>query len=325
MDIRIFMYSLTLLIFQCCSPLTIIKGEESAVTTTEEEMAATMKATPTKSLTKKQRELLQHLYVYRFMSRELVAMSLYITQNNSALHERLQVLEKYGYVGKRYTPRDRVLGKPAAYYLTPPGLKELRLEHATITEGLIRYSYRDKYLSEQFIAHCFDICVVSLKLQKLHPRLQFFTRRETALEAYIPNPQPDGFVSLRAPSGETPDRFFLDILSPQYQYQELKKKITTYARFFDDGGWDSTNSPLPILLIICASKARETAAQKQIERLFSALDVDDFECFTTTMARIEQAGEYQKQLWADSIEPDEYYALDNLPIWDDIDPIKPYQ
>ena len=87
--------------------------------------------------------ILELLYKYRFGSRQLLADSLGI-KAGSSLHTRLEVLYQHGYIGKRLEKRLKLEGMPAAYHLTPKGLRLLRSlpGHEAIDDSIIRANYK---------------------------------------------------------------------------------------------------------------------------------------------------------------------------------------
>lgn len=99
-------------------------------------------------------DILEVLYKYRFGSRQLLAETLGI-KAGSSLYEKLNVLIKHGLVAMRQEKRLKLQGIPAAYFLTPKGLRVLQSldGHEYVTEAVIKASYRDKVLSQAFINH----------------------------------------------------------------------------------------------------------------------------------------------------------------------------
>ncbi len=167
-----------------------------------------------KELSSSQIAVVELLFKYRFGSVELLRSSLSL-QTNAGLYRKLAILINKGYVGKRYDSRYKIVGKPAAYYLSPKGLSELRKlpKHESIDDNLIKYAYNDKRItSEQFIKHNLNIYKTSLQLTRLYPGLKFYTKRETKGLSYMPKNQPDAFVSLKPDNQAEPSRFFLDLI-----------------------------------------------------------------------------------------------------------------
>ena len=83
-----------------------------------------MKMDKRSALKQGQIDILETLYKYRFGSRQLLADSLGI-KSGSNLFEKLNVLMKRGFVARRYDKSYKLRSVPAAYYLTPKGLRKL--------------------------------------------------------------------------------------------------------------------------------------------------------------------------------------------------------
>lgn len=133
-------------------------------------------------------DILEVLYKYRFGSRQLVADSLGI-KAGSSLYEKLNVLIKHGLVAMRQQKRlTKLLGVPAAYYLTPKGLKTLQTldGHDYITEATIKASYRDKVLSQTFVSHTLDVYSLTNTLKHQYPDLKVYLRRDMSRLATFP-------------------------------------------------------------------------------------------------------------------------------------------
>ena len=88
--------------------------------------------------------ILAILYKYRFGSRQLIAESL--NKNPDTMYRNLLVLIKHGLINVRLEKRSKLYGIPAAYYLTPNGLRHLQslADYVFIDDSIIKGSYRVK-------------------------------------------------------------------------------------------------------------------------------------------------------------------------------------
>ena len=257
-----------------------------------------------------QLDLLELLYTYRFGSRQLVADSLGI-KAGSSLYEKLNVLIKHGLVAMRHEKRLKLLGVPAAYYLTPKGMKVLQAldKHEYITDAIIKASYRDKIVSQSFVSHTLDVYKYTNTLKRLHPGLKVFLRRDMSRYSYFPDNPPDAFLSLKL--GDTPKRFFLDVIPDNLPRNLLDRRIAGYAEFFEEGGWDATNSELPILLLITEKGATETRARRTSQAALNRADIDaELEIYTTTFAALERTARYN--IWTNIHDTDELTPLQEM-------------
>lgn len=253
-------------------------------------------------------DILEVLYKYRFGSRQLVADSLGI-KAGSSLYEKLNVLIKHGLIAMRHEKRLKLLGMPAAYYLTSKGIKTLQSldGHDYITEAIIKASYRDKVLSQAFVSHTLDVYRYTNALRHQYSDLKVYLRRDMSRFSYFPDSPPDTFLSLKL--DDTPKRFFLDVIPDSLPRNILDRRITSYADFFDDGGWDTTNSELPVLLFIAEKDATANRVRRTAHGALSRSDMEDeLTVYTTTVAALESMDVTDK-IWTDINDLDELLSL----------------
>ena len=202
---------------------------------------------------------------------------------------------------------------PTAYYLTPKGLKTLQSLDAWnyITEAAIRSSYRDKGISQSSINHTLDVYNYTNMLAKTYPTLKVFTRRDMSRYSYFPNNPPDAFLSLKIGEEATPRRFFFDFISETTQRTAINHRIAQYIKFFDEGGWNETNSELPKLLFLVETIAIKKRLLKAARAIRNQFDMeDDIEVYITTANDIEHAD--ASRIWISIDDPDSTLSLDDL-------------
>ena len=221
-------------------------------------------------LKKGQIDILEVLYGGRFCSCRLLADSLGI-RSLSNLHEKLNVLMKHGFVDRRYDKSFRLRGMPAAYYVTPKGMRQLQLIHGRErVADAIKAGYRDRVVSQAFVNHTVRAYAYANQLRHRYPLLEVLLRREMMLYSYVPANPPDAFLSLRVNDGIRQfgiRRFFLDVVSKDMLPSTIRRRIAGYMSFFDNGGWDEMNSELPKLLLLL----EDTAMKRRLERIARAI------------------------------------------------------
>lgn len=257
-------------------------------------------------------EILRLLYKYRFGSRQLIAESLKV-KAGSNIYEKLNVLIKHSFVAKRYDKSLRLQGLPAAYYLTPKGLKTLQSLDAWnyITEATIRSSYRDKNISQSFINHTLDVYSYTNMLAKTYPTLKVFTRRDMSRYSYFPNNPPDAFLSLKTGEETTPKRFFFDFISDDTPRSVIAKRIAQYMQFFSDGEWDATNSQIPILLFLTFKPAIKKYLMRSARAVRGTFDMEDeVAIYAATIDQLLSAE--SSRIWEDIDSADSLFPLDEL-------------
>lgn len=268
-----------------------------------------MKIDKRSALKQGQIDILEMLYKYRFGSRQLLADSLGI-KSGSNLFEKLNVLMKHGFVARRYNKSYKLRGLPAAYYLTPKGLKQLQSIHSgeRVTDAIIKAGYRDKVVSQSFVNHVVEVYAYANRLQRKHPSLKVFLRREMALYSYFPTNPPDTFLSLK--TADRLQRFFFDIVSKDTPPSAINRRLVNYMEFFDDGSWDVTDSDLPKLLFLLENPATENRLRRAAHAVRNRFDLDDeIEIYTAT---IESLLGDDSAIWSNIDELGELLSLDEL-------------
>lgn len=259
-----------------------------------------------------QLDILELLYKYRFGSRQLLADSLGI-KAGSSLHEKIQVLIKHGYIGVRLEKRLKLYGIPAAYYLTPKGLRTLAAlpNHEYITDSVIKGIYRDKNVSQTFVTQ--NLCVYSQTnyLKHFYPNLKVFLKHDMSRFSYFPKILPDAFLSFLVSGDMPPLRFFLDIVSASFSSRLLYQRVTNYAEFFDTGGWDSVSSELPGLLFVGESGATERRLQRLVRSAVRNSELDDIQIHTSTYGAVEHL-EGEGEIWTSLEDREDLRALPDM-------------
>jgi hypothetical protein len=265
------------------------------------------------SLNSGQIAILELLYKYRFGSRQLLANSLGI-KAGSSLHTKLEVLRKHGYIDKRLEKRLKLYGVPAAYHLLPKGIRALQAlpEHDFITEQAIRANYKDKTVSNDFIAHTLSVYERTQLLQARYPALKVFTKRDMGRYSYFPEQPPDAFLSLLSDDPKQPHRFFLDVVSDKMPRYLLDKRIAAYCTFFEEGGWDETGSALPVILLLSEWPPAEKRIQRSIAGLLNRLEAD-VRVYTTTTTALERA-DADEPIWTAVDDVDELVTIEAITV-----------
>lgn len=262
------------------------------------------------TLNQGQIQILELLYKYRFGSRSLLADSLSLKPES--IYKKLELLIRYGLIDKRQEPRNKLIGIPAAYYLMPKGLRKLAAlpnnEH--ITDSIIKGSYKDSTVTQSFITQNLRVYAQTNRLKEIHPDLKVFTKRDMSQYSYLPQPLPDAFLSLKV--DDVPKRFFLDIIPDSLPPKPLFQRITNYAEFFDEGGWEVTGSELPILLLVGETGTTERRIRRVTTAALSKAGIDeDITVYTSTFSAVEKL-EGTGSIWTSLDEPDELVSLPEL-------------
>ena len=264
------------------------------------------------TLKQSQIDILELLYKYRFGSRQLVADSLNVKPDS--LFRKLEVLIKHGYIAKRLDKKLKLQGVPVAYYLTPKGLRTLAAlpDHEHITDSVIKGSYKDGTVTQSFITQALRVYAQTNRLKAFYPDLKVYLKRDMSRYSYFPKPLPDAFLSLPMGKDTPPKRFFLDIIPDSLPPKPFFQRLTNYAEFFDEGGWEIASSELPILLLVGETGTTERRIQRTARAAIYKAEIDeDMNVYTTTFGAIHNLQE-SSTIWTSLDDPDELLQLPEL-------------
>lgn len=251
-------------------------------------------------LNTEQLEILKLLNKFRYGSKELVTQYLG-KKDQSYVFRRLEVLLSLGLIAKRYENNYRLLGKPAAYYLTPLGAK--LLQESKNIDINIKLLYKNKATSESFVSHCLNIFTVRNQLKaKYGDTLGFFTKTDLASYDYFPQPLSDAFLS----TNKDEKRFFVEIIDESKPFFAATKRIKEYIRYEESGEWEETDTDFPALLFVCPTDAMRQRIIKQAAKLNM-----DMALAITTQQELANIST-QDRIWRTIAEPNYAITLERI-------------
>ena len=236
-----------------------------------------------RKLNKGQVGALKFLYCYRFTTSELLANAEH-QQHQQVARSRLATLEKRGYIGRRYNSSYKLMGKFAAFYLLPKGLRYLKSIDAAAPQVMRMVQYNQK-ASDKFVDFCLSVCRTAQALTAFYgEEARVFTRTELLDYDYFPQPCPDVYMSIER---ARLSHYFVDVYDDVTPAFVLAKKIKKYAEHYESGEWDLTGSTYPEIIIVCTSDEAERRLRKKL--LGGAMN--DLIVYTCTMTRLESGSE----------------------------------
>lgn len=236
-----------------------------------------------RKLNKGQVAVLKLLYRYRFTTSELLAKAegqkhLQVTRS------RLEVLEKQGYIHRRYDNSYKLRGRFAAYCLTAKGLSYLKSIDVAKPQ-IIKMIYNDPKASEKFVDFCLAVCRTAQALKTYYgEEVKTFTRNELVDYDYFPQPQPDLYLPIKRDGVR---HYFVDIYDDTTPAFVMVKKIKKYAEHHDSGEWGSTDSAYPEVIIACTSDKAEQRLRKKL----LATAMGDITVYTCTINSLNSDSE----------------------------------
>ncbi len=234
-----------------------------------------------KSLNKDQKEVLRLLYKFRYVTAQLIAEYFHKPKADN-VYKRLTILYEQGLIGKKYDSSYRILGIPAAYYLTSKGMSILNQDRIQERKEPynIRRINRDKLASIHFINMWLDTFRAYLCLRSSYgAELQFITSNQLHKRYdYFEDFTPHAYVQLNG------RHCILEYISANKPYSVIQQRLTTLANFIDDESWDGIWQEFPSLVFLCENSAIEKRTLKQAKKALSEiLDLPDI-YFTSAKA-----------------------------------------
>lgn len=203
-----------------------------------------------------QLQILEILSRYRYTTSSQIAQ-LQGKKSSEFVHKRLNILLNQEYIGRRYDSSFKLLGKPAAYYLTPKGAR--LLNNVLDTNLSVRTLYKDNTRSDGFIDHCINKLGLYLKLTAGDALpVKFFTSFELKAFSYMPKPLPDAYLRIKD------KHYFLELYDTSKEFYPNLKNLKKYVAYEESDVWTKTGSDFPIVLVVCQDDKK---ALKLIEKL----------------------------------------------------------
>ncbi len=232
-----------------------------------------------KRLNEDQIQVLKLLFQFRFGSSELLARSIGKKQGAN-IYRRLRILQDQGLIARRYEARYKLLGKPAAYYLTPDGVRALQ-EYDPKSASNIKTIYKDKTVSGAFVQYCLDVFEIYCKLHGTYgDQLHFFTKSQLAKYDYFEEFAPS--VYLRIDKSGMEHDFFLEYLQSSKPFFAVLQRLKQYVEYAESGEWEAgTDSEFPAMLFVCDSRKLLNRLQEKADWALDEAD-DDLRFYATT-------------------------------------------
>lgn len=249
-----------------------------------------------KPLNTEQLAVLQWLYQVRFSSTKQLAKHLH-KASQQTIQNKLHILEDQDFIGKHYGASYKLAGRPAEYFLTPKGARQLPAD--STNEWALKAIYKNKTVSPDFIAHCLNVADTVLTLQSIYgDRLKLFTKSHLVAYSYFPTWKPDLFLSLKPRTKqEEPRRYFLDVWDNTMPFFVSVRKTHMYMTYAEDGDWPTNEHALPMVLALCQDAKTQSKLTGQIKKAFNEKYITDEIAFATTKQEQLESATATSKLW----------------------------
>jgi len=240
--------------------------------------------------------------------------------SSKVVQKKLKVLEDQEFIAKRYDSSYKLAGKPAEYYLTPKGARQLkaRTEDAKLADQVtlqgIKNLYKNPTVSADFMAHCLNLLSVAIHIKEMYgDKLTVFTRMQLIPYGYFPAWRPDLLLSFKtgAKAKGKQKQYFLDIWDGTRPFFVSVRKARAYLTYAEEGKWPTDQVDFPTILMVCETDKTQKKLNRQIRK---ALDesYEEVNYATTTWQQFIESEEITEKLWQKADDPDEQYSLSSL-------------
>ncbi len=250
-------------------------------------------------LNSQQLKTLHLLYWYRFCTSKQLARSL-DKSSHRAIQNKLQVLEDQGFIGKRYDKSYKLAGRPAEYFITPKGARQLeKAKLGTTNQWATKSLYKNRTVSQDFLAHCIAVTETSQSLRAIYgdsSKLRRLSKSYMAEFSYYPKWTPDLHLEVPA-KGETPTRhYFVDVWDGTKPFFVSVRKIRNYVNFKDSEEWQE-GEQYPVILAICEDERAQKKLNRQMRRILDEQWDEGLVFAATTVDKLQQATKPTNKLW----------------------------
>lgn len=241
------------------------------------------------------------LYWYRFCTSKQLAISL-DKPSHKAIQNKLQILEDQGLIDKRYDKSYKLMGRPAEYYITPKGVRQLEKLKPGITNQLTNKNmYKNKAVSDDFLKHCIAVTETSIRLRAIYGNNGKVHKLPKSYMAnyrhYYPSWTPDLHLQIPA-SGQTPNKhYFLDLWDDTKPFFVSVRKTQNYVKFKGSGDWQE-DEQYPAIIAICEDERAQKKLNRQMKRILGESWDDDLVFATTTNQRLIEATKPTDKIWS---------------------------
>lgn len=249
------------------------------------------------SITPKQQEILYLIYRYRFLNRIQIQHFLH-HKHRKRINSWLKNLTDKQIIGRKYSRKLTANNQPAIYHLATKS-RNILLERDDTSEKLLKRVYQEKLRSKRLINHCTlvaDIYFWLVSKTATTDKLHFFTKADLANHYYLPYQRPDAYIAVE--SKDQTKRYFLEIIDPGTPRFMIRKKISSYVEYFDEGDWyQKTSHSNPSILLVCPDETTQTFIHRHTRQVLEEEVMDELKFFTTTTELIQNYQVHTNLWW----------------------------
>lgn len=182
--------------------------------------------------------VLDWLYKVRFSNSKQIAKYL-LKPNQKTIQNKLQILEERGFISKHYNKSYKLAGRPAEYFLTPKGARQLPADSTNewVIKALLQKQNRIARVHHALPQRSWYRPDITSHIWR---QTRSFASSQLTPYEYFPTWKPDLFLSFKGKktgSGGTgsPRRYFLDVWDDTKPFFVSVRKIRNYIHYATDG------------------------------------------------------------------------------------------
>ncbi len=256
---------------------------------------------PTISVTQTQLDLLIFIAKYRFVT-VFHIQHYFGYKSRTSVNNKLNRMAKNGLVGMKCNSPKKLFGIPAAFYLTPAGLRVVQTKLPYITDTVIRASYSDKDATDSLIAQSSDIFKIAQSLTHNYPNMNTLTARQLADLEYFPRPLPNLYLAHKQPSQTV--RYFLYHFREVIRYDvAVKSTIRKIIAYREADTYAESGNEFPIILFVCDTAAIERLVQRTTRTALSK-SYESMSVYTTSYQALISQTNKDQPIWSSIDDPD---------------------
>lgn len=261
------------------------------------------------TVNKGQLDVLIFIAKYRFVTVAHIQNN-FTYKSRTSVNNKLKRLVDAGLVGMRYDSTKKLSGIPAAFYLTPAGLRIVQKELPYVTDLAIRNAYADKKASESLIQESSEIFELAQSFLRNYPGMKALTARQLGDLDYFPRPLPDLYLTHK--QNEATSRFFLYHFRDVMRYDvAVNAGVGRLIKYREADTYAESGNEFPIVLFVCDSAAIERHAQRVMRGALNK-SYESMLVYTTSYQALINQKDKDQPIWSSIDDPEALITLEDI-------------
>lgn len=224
------------------------------------------------SLSKKQDEIINLIFRFRFLSR-VHLQQLLNHKDRSRVNKWLSQLIELEYIGRIYNENKWMDKAPAIYYLDKKGIYLIRKNYSEKNTYINKLKNEEKisFITKEHSLKCGDFYLyLSSYVKENNHTLKYFTKADLSNEILYQYIKPDAYFTYETPLGKS--NAFVEIDLETESKTTLSKKFKIYIDYYYSFKWKVSYTKFyPTICIVCLTEKRVNQLIQVIEK-----DIDHY-------------------------------------------------